>query len=192
APAKNVVVLVVLGGLEWSLDPRLALVSFALAPFLAGGLLYFGPRLKRLAGRQREAQARLTSHVHQTLTAMPVVPAVGAATGHSDRFRRLANDAVVASQRGRALEILHENSAALITCAGSAVVVFLGGQRVLARALSLGSLIVFTAYLRSLQDAFRGLMETLVRARADEARVDRVVEVLNAEEEVRDLPDAVG
>ena len=48
----------------------------------------------------REAQSRVTSFVHQTLTALPVVQAFATENHNRRQFKHLAGDAVNASQRG--------------------------------------------------------------------------------------------
>jgi ATP-binding cassette subfamily B protein/subfamily B ATP-binding cassette protein MsbA len=74
----------------------------------------------------------------------------------------------------------------LATTAGVALVLYAGSQRVLTGALSVGSLLVFLAYMRSLQSAAQGLLKTYGRIKSVEASIDRVLEVLDAQWEVRD------
>jgi ATP-binding cassette subfamily B protein/subfamily B ATP-binding cassette protein MsbA len=132
----------------------------------------------------------LFSFTQQTLAAIPVVQAFATEERNRQRFRGLARDAVALSQRGNLLQSAHGLTNGLMTTIGTAVVLFFGGARVLAGALSLGSLLVFLAYLRSMQGAAQGLLSTYARLKAAEAGADRVLEVLEAEEQVRDLPGA--
>jgi ATP-binding cassette subfamily B protein len=60
-----------------------------------------------------------------------------------------------------------------------AVVLYAGGTRVLAGDLSIGSLLVFIAYLRSMQSAFQGLIKTYGNLKAAEAGLDRVMEIFD-------------
>jgi ATP-binding cassette subfamily B protein/subfamily B ATP-binding cassette protein MsbA len=80
------------------------------------------------------------------------------------------------------------NSAAVTI--GTAVVLYFGGRRVLAGAMSLGSLLVFLAYLRTIQGATQGLLGVYGNLRSVSASVDRVSEVLDVDVGVRDLADA--
>jgi ATP-binding cassette subfamily B protein/subfamily B ATP-binding cassette protein MsbA len=75
--------------------------------------------------------------------------------------------------------------------AGAAIVLYAGGQRVLSGALTVGSLLVFVAYLQSMQRAIESLLNTYGNLKSAEAGVDRVLEVLDADEQVRDKPGAV-
>jgi ATP-binding cassette subfamily B protein/subfamily B ATP-binding cassette protein MsbA len=57
-------------------------------------------------------------------------------------------------------------------------------------ALSLGSLLVFLAYLRTMQGAAQGLLGTYTRLKSAEAGADRVLEVLETQERVREAAGA--
>src|SRR6185436_12217903 len=96
-------------------------------------------------------QSELTSHVHQTLAALPLVQAFGAEKRSGARFRELARRAAACAQRGSALELAHGQLSGSITIAGTAVVLFVGGSRVLAGASSPGTLLLFVAYLQAMQ-----------------------------------------
>jgi ATP-binding cassette subfamily B protein/subfamily B ATP-binding cassette protein MsbA len=130
------------------------------------------------------------SLVQQTLAAIPVVQAFATEGRHAQEFRLLAVDAVAVSQRGILLKNAYGLVNGLILTVGTAIVLYVGGQQVLNGTLSLGSLLVFLAYLRSIQDACRGLLEIYARLKSAEANADRVFEVLEVEDRVRDAPGA--
>jgi ATP-binding cassette subfamily B protein/subfamily B ATP-binding cassette protein MsbA len=56
--------------------------------------------------------------------------------------------------------------------------------------MALGSLLVFIAYMRTLEAASRNLLKSYGELRSAEASVERVMEVLDADELVRDAPSA--
>ena len=182
APAQHLFTLTAVAIVAWQLDPRLTLYSLAMAPVLAAIAVHFGRRLKQRERQHREVHSRLLSFVQQTLTAMPVVQAFATETINRHRFQNLSNDAVSATRRN----VLAKNTFALVTglttTAGMATVLYAGGTRVLAGDLSVGSLLVFVAYLRSMQSAFQGLIRTYGSLKSAEASIDRVMEILDAPE----------
>jgi ATP-binding cassette subfamily B protein/subfamily B ATP-binding cassette protein MsbA len=190
APIQHVLTLALVGGVAWRLNPRLAMVAFAVAPLLGASAYFFGRRLRKQTKINREAQARLTSFVHTTLGAIPLVQAFTAERRNVEAFHRLAEDAVRSTRRGLVLKQAYTvvNSAA--TTVGTAIVLFLGGKQVLAGALSLGSLLVFLAYLRTIQGASQGLLSVYGSLKGVEPSIDRVTEVLDVEVGVREAPDA--
>jgi ATP-binding cassette, subfamily B, bacterial len=190
APVQHVLTLVAVGAVAWKLDPHLTLVSLMAAPVLGGSAFFFGRRLKRRTKQDREAQARLLSFLHQTLTAIPVVQTFATEERNLGRYRSLAADAVTRSQRGALVGRSQGLVNGFTTMVGSGIVLYIGGGRVLSGAITVGSLLVFLSYFRSLQNALKGLARLYVSLRSAEANIDRVLDDLEAKEEVREAPDA--
>jgi ATP-binding cassette, subfamily B, bacterial len=190
SPLQHLLTLAIIGAVAWRLDPQLTLLSFAVAPFMSIFALFIGTRLKRRSRLGREAQSRLLSFVHQTLTAIPVVQAFDAAPRNRRQFRSLAESAVVLSQRGALLNSAVSLAGGLSSSAGIAIVLYFGGLRVLAGDLTVGSLLVFAAYVRSMQGSTSGLLTIYGKMKIAEASLDRVAEVLSAGEIVEEVPGA--
>ena len=190
SPGRHLLVLATMGTVAWRLDPVLTAVCFGVCPVLAGAAVYFGPRLKRRAKRQRKARSHITSFVHQTLGAIPVVQAFGAEERNRMQFARLSSEAVAAARSGVVYERLYELSNGMVTSVAVAAVLFVGGQRVVSGAMTVGSLLVVLAYLRSILGAFEGLLGTYGEVRSAEASMDRVVEVLKSPHALREEPMA--
>ncbi len=191
APAQKVFTLLSVGVVAWHLNRELAFYAFATAPLMAAASFFFGKRLKRRTRLGREAQARLQTFVHQTLTAIPVVQVFAAEGRNAREYRRLAGDAVALSQRGTLLVSSYGMVSGLITTLGMALIVFVGGQQVLRGRLTLGSFLVFLAYLRIMQANSESLLRLYGSLKPLEASMDRVLEILEEDEdEVRDAPGA--
>jgi ATP-binding cassette, subfamily B, bacterial len=189
APVQHLLTIVVIGIVAWSLDPRMTVLSLVLAPLMTASAIFFAGRLKRRALQGREAEARLMSFVQQTLTSVPLVQAFSSERHNRDRFQDLAADAVAVAQRATVVRGGHGLVDGLIATGGTAIVLFVGGQSVLAGTLSLGTLLVFLAYVQSIQGALKGFHGIFATMKIAEASVDRVFEVLDAEER---LPEVVG
>jgi ATP-binding cassette subfamily B protein/subfamily B ATP-binding cassette protein MsbA len=159
-------------------------------PVQVGSAYFFGPRLKRRAEQNRQMQSRLFSFVHQTLTAMPMIQAFGTEKRNGRQFRNLAADAVALSQHGTLLGSAYGLINDLTTTVGTAIVLYVGANRALTGALSVGSLLVFLAYMRSIQGALNGLLTTYGRLKSVAASIDRVMEILEVDDGVRDAPGA--
>jgi ATP-binding cassette subfamily B protein len=186
-PLEQTMTIATMGALAWRLNPRLTLLAFATAPLIAALSFYFGKKLKTRALRGREAGTRLVSFVQQTLAAMPVVQAFGAERRNSETFRRLSDEAIETAQQGTVLGAAYGLATGLVSTAGTALVLFYGSRQVLAGSLSVGSLIVFLSYMRSIQNATEALLKLYSSIKPVEASVDRVLEVLGvADDEIRD------
>jgi ATP-binding cassette subfamily B protein/subfamily B ATP-binding cassette protein MsbA len=190
APFQRIITVLGVGVVAWCLNPVLTGLAFGVAPLLAASVQYFGPRLKQRARRGRETQARLTGFVHQTVTALPLVQAFSTEQRNLAQFDSLVGDAVAASQQG----VLVTKSFALVNglanALGHAVVILAGARQVLAGNLSVGSLLVFLAYVRTLQASCEQLLQTYAKLKSAEASLDRLFEILDAPESVAEAPGA--
>ena len=189
-PARQLMVLVAVGLLAWRLDPGLTLLMVVGTPLLAASALHFGRVLQQSERRSREAGSRLTAFVHQVLGAMPLVQVSGAAVRNRQLYAELAAESVSATrsaaQRVQAYALVNGSA----TTAGMALVVWFGGRQVMAGSMTVGALLVFIAYVRLLDKAARSLLDTYGRLRAAEAGIDRVLEILDAQDRVADAPHA--
>ncbi|MGH7801475.1 MAG: ABC transporter ATP-binding protein [Thermodesulfobacteriota bacterium] len=190
SPIQQIITLTTIGLVAWNLNKELTVLSLIVAPALVGTPLFFGPRFKRRTRQNREAKSRIMSFVHQTLTAIPLVKAFGTEHRNRREFRRLANELVFLTQRMNILNSASNLINGLTTTTGTALILYIGGRQVLSGDLTLGSLLVFLAYLGTLQASFRNLMETYTRQKSLEASIDRVIEILDSNELIRDAPQS--
>jgi ATP-binding cassette subfamily B protein/subfamily B ATP-binding cassette protein MsbA len=190
SPGQSLFGLVLVVSLAWMLDPALAMVSLAVAPMLALVAVTFGPALKKRAKRGRQTESKLFSLVHQTMSSIPLVQTFGTQTRNREQFVELADSAVSISQRGVLLKHSYALVTGLLTTIGVAVVLYLGTRRVISGAMSVGSLLVFIAYIRTMQSSVQALLQTHGTIKATEAKLDRVLEVLRSDQEIPEKADA--
>jgi ATP-binding cassette, subfamily B, bacterial len=190
SPFEQAILLATVGTVAFRLDRGLALISLAMAPLLAASSVYFGRRLKHRATRTREAQARLTGFVQQTLASILLVQAFSAEGRHRRQYGRLAEDVTRWTQRGALIASSYGLVNGFITTAGLAVILYFGAGRVRAGELTVGGLLVFLAYVRSMQQASQGLLQMYGSLKPVEASIDRLFEILDMPESVTDAPGA--
>ena len=189
-PARELLTIFTISVVAWILDPILAVLLLTAVPVLALSAQFFGERLKNRARLNREAQASQDSFVHQTLTAMPIVQTFTREAQNNDHFSYLSNAITMRAQKGvftgQIFQFINGGSLALTT----ALVILVGGQRVLSEDISLGSLLVFIAYAMTLRESSISLMNTYGNIKGMEASIDRVLEILDDKNEVLDHQDA--
>lgn len=182
APGHAIFTLVAMVILMASLDPWLTLLALAVSPFMAGSAWYFGSPLRLAARAKREVESLIQSHVQQTLTGIPVVQAFTREDVEHQRFKAYAEAAIRAEQRSALVGSVFGLSAGLITTLGTGAVLWFAAVRVLDGYLTLGGTLVFLSYLTTLQTQFTTLSETYKTMQTAGASVDRVNEVLSAED----------
>lgn len=185
---------IVVGGvMVWvlaRLDTTLTLAALCAAPLLAVSSLALGRRAERAKGLERQIESRIESHVQQSLTGIRVVQAFAQEEREHGRFTELAGHAVRAQRRSALIAALSSGSAGLLMTIGTGAVLGLGALRVLDERLTIGGLLVFLAYLSVLNTQHVSLATSYTTARGVAASLDRVLEVLDAPEEVPERPDA--
>src|SRR5205085_812894 len=120
-----------------------------------------------------------------------MVHAFGREEWEVHRFRLQASQSLQANLR---LTLTNVNSALVISTLmviGTAAMYYLGTMHVLSGGLTLGSLLVFSAYLLMLYQPLESLTYTAWAMEGATAGARRCFEVLDREDDVRDAPDAV-
>lgn len=172
------------------LDVPLTILALVTAPFMVGASFLVGKPLRLAAKLKREIESRIQSHIQQTLTGIPVVQAFAQEEREQERFERFADAAIRAQQRSTLLGSLNSLTSGLIATLGTGAILFFGARHVLAGTLTIGGILVFLVYLNSLQAQMKVLTGLYTALQGLSASVDRVTEVLAAEPEVTEKPDA--
>jgi len=184
-PLHASVLLVSMVVLMWRMSVPLTLLSIAVAPAMAVLSLLLGKRLRDTSLAMREVEGRIHSHVQQTLAGIPVVQAFGQEEREHERFRHFTAAAIRAIRRSAWVGSFAGLGAGLVTTIGGGAVLLVGARQVLHGAMTLGDLLVFLAYMGSLQaqiNAFAGMYGAI---QAVGGSIDRVSELLEMEP---DLP----
>jgi ATP-binding cassette subfamily B protein/subfamily B ATP-binding cassette protein MsbA len=176
--------------LMWSLQPTMACVALAVAPFLMLSIWFFGAHLKDRSRQSRDLEGHMMTVVEQSLSAIPAVQANTREELEWGRFRRYAREAVRAHLRATLASMWFKAAAGLVTAVGTAVLMWLGAKYTLAGELRVGDVWLFLAYVVALYaplDSITYTASTWQRAAAD---ADRVLELLDTPADVRDRPGA--
>jgi ATP-binding cassette subfamily B protein len=190
-PLHALITIAGIAAIMWQLDPGLTVVSFAVAPVMAGAAAALGKPVREAGEQRREIEGELQSHVQQTLAGITVVQAFGQEWRQHRHFEQLAGAAVGSQVRVALASGVNTLAAGMVGTLGAAVVLLVGAQQALDGDMTIGSLIVFVAYLTTLQTQFAGLTGVYTNLQGARASIDRVVEILDAPPDVVDRPGAV-
>ena len=174
----------------WRLDPRMTLVSLGVVPFMALSIRMFGKPMKRRTRERRDLEGRMTAIVQQALSAIPAVQAFAREEVECERFRSYAEQTVAAYSRGTLAGMWFKFFVGLVTAIGTAAIMWLGARYALEGRMSVGTILIFLAYLASLYAPLNDITFTASTWQGAAASSDRVIEVLNTEPEVKDSPAA--
>jgi ATP-binding cassette subfamily B protein/subfamily B ATP-binding cassette protein MsbA len=172
------------------LDLTLTLLCLVVVPGLVFVLRRYAQPMLERGHEQQEVEGRLYDVVEQTLVAVPVVQAFGQEEHADRRFATCTQNALGATLAATSVQLKFKVLTGLTTAVGSAAVLWVGALHVLEGRLSVGSILVFLAYLAALYEPLEALMYTASTLQGAGGSARRVLDVLGTKAEVADEPGA--
>src|SRR5881409_2448586 len=173
------------------LDWQLTLLSLAIVPLIVGAIYIFAHRIRRESTSIQEQESAVLTQAQEGLSSIRMVHAFGREEFEVRQFQQQARQSLQANLR---LTLTNVNSALVISTlmvVGTAVMYYIGTLHVLAGTLTLGSLLVFSAYLLMLYQPLESLTYTAWAMEGATAGAKRCFEVLDRQDDVVDSPGAI-
>jgi len=168
----------------FAIDGRLALGVAAFLPVCAIVVLWLWPRIRSLMNRTWNTQYWLQKYIGEALQGIRVIKAFRREEEEKRRFDRYNEESVRRSiEQQRLLQWL-QPMINLAISGGIAVVWLIGGRFVIQGTASLGTLVAFTTYLSMLLGQLQWNMNLAGQANASLAAADRILDLLNSEDEL--------
>ncbi len=178
-----------LGAMLW-MSPGLTLIALVVVPAVA---IVAGAARKRLFPATWSAQQRaadLAQHVEETVTGVRVVKGFGQEAREVARLEKTGRKLFSERLRAARLSAVPTATTSALPAAGQVAVLAFGGVLALHGDVSLGTFLAFASYVSGLIGPARMLSGMIVQAQLTRAGADRVYELIDAQPEVRDKPDA--
>lgn len=176
--------------ISFQLDWQLALVALVVSPFLFMSARIYRKHLRRQSRAVKKLESSALSVVQEVLTALRVVKAFSQEDREQERFMRHSQ----ASLRARLKLTVAESSlgliVGLITSGGTAVVLYVGAQHVLAGRLSLGELLLVMGYLGQLYGPLKTISKKIASLQSHLASAERAFSLLDEASDVPEKPHA--
>ena len=173
------------------LDWQLTLLSLAIVPLIVAAIYFFAHRIRRESTFIQEQESAMLAQAQEGLSSIRMVHAFGREEFEVRQFHRQARQSLQANLR---LTLTNVNSALVISTLmviGTAAMYYVGTLHVLAGTLTLGSLLVFSAYLLMLYQPLESLTYTAWAMEGATAGAKRCFEVLDRQDDVVDSPKAI-
>ena len=185
----DIVLLVGIVGVLFWLDWRLALVSFAIIPLLLGLTAWFKTRARKSYREVRVKIARINAFLQEHITGMPVAQLFRQEERVFSDFDGINRDHRDANVRAIFYYAVYYPAVELITAVGLGLILWYGGGRVLAGALSIGSLIAFLQYSQRFYQPLADLSEKYNILQAAMASSERIFKLLDRESPIESPAD---
>ncbi len=188
---SNALRLLFFAGALFYLQWKLALVALTIAPLFGLVAHHFSRMIKRISREQRRRIGSIGAVAEESLSNSALVQAYNRKDYEVERFHRENLGNFVAQMTGTRLKALFAPVIDTIQAVGMLIVIGVGIWEVSHGRLTLGSLLVFLAYLSQLYGPIRGLSSLFNLAYSASASAERIIEFLDQRPAVSDPDYAV-
>jgi ATP-binding cassette subfamily B protein/subfamily B ATP-binding cassette protein MsbA len=172
------------------LNALLTMAAVATVPLLLLSFRIFGRKMRDRGVAAQQADSQVTSLVEQTIHALPLIQSY---TREDDEEKKFTAQTAVARETRLSQhkwELVYWLAISVAFGFGASAIVWLGSIQVQANKLTVGELWIFLAYLTQLYEPLNQLSHVGSTVSSAGAGAQRVFEILDARDEVKDAPEA--
>ncbi len=178
-------------GLMLALDWVLTLAALAVSPLLILTIRLLTARIQESSQASRGHLSRLTSLIEQTMNSIRAVQVFGSEGDEIERFDGTSRQFIAAQLRFRMAEQALTVGTMVITGLGTALVLLVASNRVIAGAVTVGSLWIFINYMQRIYDVLQQNMSLFGVLQDSLVGVGRAFQILDTEPTITDRPDSI-
>ena len=186
----NVSTIFIFGGILFSLNWKLALITLAPMPFYSVLIIFYNRKVRPYYTMARERIADISALLQDNLSGIRVIKCFARENHELSRFTQRCKAFLDINITIIKIRVAFYPAARLIISLGPLLILLFGGYQVIGGTLTIGTLFAFQSFLRSFYGPVESLTrinDTIVRAAAS-AR--RIFEVLDTQPEINDAPNA--
>jgi ABC-type multidrug transport system fused ATPase/permease subunit len=175
----------------FTLDVRLALLTYIVFPVLGAASLAFRIISADAYRATREKVAQITAYLQETLSGIRVVRSFAQERRHVARFADLNEENRWANMKTVNLNAAYFPGVEFLSALATAGILLYGGLQAIDGDITVGVLVAFLAALNNFFDPIQSLSQLYTTYQAGMAALDKIFELLDEEPDLRDAPDAV-
>ena len=172
------------------LDWKLTLFTILTFPVVLYFMNYFGKKIRRSGGQIQEATADITSVLQESVSSARVVKSFVREQYEIERFERENEANLKANLKNAKYMATLTPTIEFVAALGVTLILWYGGNNVIAGETTAGSLVAFLAYAVNISNPIKRITRVSGNIQRALAAAQRVFDVLDLREEVQDLPDA--
>ncbi|MBR4909151.1 MAG: lipid A export permease/ATP-binding protein MsbA [Acidaminococcaceae bacterium] len=172
------------------LDWKLTLFTVLTFPIVLYVMNYFGKKIRRSGGQIQEATADITSVLQESVSSVRVVKSFVREQYEIDRFDKENVANLKANLKNAKYMATLTPTIEFVAALGVTMILWFGGHNVIDGDTTAGSLVAFLAYAVNISNPIKRITRVSGNIQRALAAAQRVFDVLDLPEEVRDLPDA--
>ena len=172
------------------LDWKLTLFTILTFPVVLYFMNYFGKKIRRSGGQIQAATADITSVLQESVSSARVVKSFVREQYEIERFERENEANLKANLKNAKYMATLTPTIEFVAALGVTLILWYGGNNVIAGETTAGSLVAFLAYAVNISNPIKRITRVSGNIQKALAAAQRVFDVLDLREEVQDLPDA--
>lgn len=186
----NILTLIGITFMLFYMNWQLAFLTMAPIPLLVLGTMFFGRKLHKIFHRVWRRWAVLNAILADTIPGIRIVKAFAQERREISRFKGKTEEVMNAHLTAAKIWTVYFPTMGFLTSIGSIIIWGVGGMKVIHGELSLGVLMAFTGYMWQFYGPIRVLCNLNNRLQRAATAAERVFEVLDAEPEPYNDPEA--
>ncbi|MBP3231619.1 ABC transporter ATP-binding protein [Anaerovibrio sp.] len=172
------------------LDWRLSLLTLMTIPLVGYAMKIFGKKLKSSGTIIQERMADITSMLQESISAIRVVKSFVREAYEIKRFEKQNLLNFQAAMRNVKLMSLLTPTVEFLAAVAVTFIVWFGGYEVVNETITAGELVAFLTYAVNLANPVKRLSRVYGAIQKAMAAADRVFDVMDMDEQIKDRPDA--
>ena len=188
--AKQLVTFIGGIGFLLAMNWRLCLLILLLLPLLVLVAKFFGRRLKSLSTSIQDQTAALTTLLEEVISGIRIVKSFVQTKREESRFLTQVQHGLALSLKRAGIMALFVPVISLLTFSAAAAVLWYGGTQVIEGAVTPGDLFAFVLFAGILIGPFSSAARVFAQIKEAQGATQRVFEILDAEADIRDVPNA--
>ncbi len=182
----SVLLMAGVAGMMFSISPLLAVVALTTVPAAVYSMKYIGGRARPRFIAQWRSTGVLNGQIEETFTGHAIVKAFGRQHEVEERFRTTNDELYQASFDAQFMSSLMQPSTNFFGNLQYVIVAVVGGLRVASGAITIGEVQAFIQYSRTFAMPLTQLASMMNTFQSGIASLERVIELLDAEEQTPD------
>lgn len=161
---------------------KLALVSFAVLPFVLYASFYFASHARDVFRELRVKVAQINTRFSETIQGIKVIQLFRHESRNDERFRELNHENYLAGMRQIHIFAVFMPVIDMLGSTALAVIIFYGGRGVVSESLTLGVLVAFISYMKMFFRPVRDIADKFNIIQNSMASAERIFIVLDEKE----------
>ncbi len=188
--SANVLILIGMLGVMFWMNKELALLAIAVLPLFWLRTVRLSRRIQEASRDQRRREGAMAATVAESIGAIRLVQTLSLEGAFSQAFSAQNKKSLKEGAKVKRLQASLERTVDVLIAISTGLVLWYGARLVLSAVLTPGDLLVFLTYLKNAFKPVRDFAKYTGRLAKASAAGERVLDLLDREPEIRNLPGA--